>query len=121
MTREQKIIRKRAKDTAKAIRANKSMKKKERNTEAEKVLAGAEKDVEALEIRRTGNGIPDNATCIICGRKINTGDYRILGFKDGVMIYRHEACAPGSARWMKSQVGQKSNYRKYFQEETNNV
>ena len=117
MTREQKTIRKRAKDTARAIKANKSIKKKDRESEAAKVIAGAEQDIQTIEIKKTGNGIPANATCIICERRINTGDYRILGFKDGVMIYRHEACAPGSARWMKSKIGEASSYRKYFKEE----
>lgn len=117
MTREQSTIRKRAKDTARAIRGNKSMKKKDREVEASKVITGAEKDIQTMEIRRTGNGVPDNAMCIICERKINTGDYKILGFKEGEMIYRHEACAPGSARWMKSKIGEVSSFRKYFKEE----
>jgi len=116
MTKEQKTIRKRAKDTAKAIKANKSIKKKDREAEAAKVIAGAEQDIQTIEIKKTGNGIPDNAVCIICEKKIKTGDYRILGFKDEVMIYRHEGCAPGSSKWMKSKIGQVSGYRKYFKE-----
>lgn len=114
MTREQKTIRKRAKDTARAIKGNKSMKKKDRDAEAAKVIAGAEKDIQTIEIKKTGNSIPNDATCIICERKINTGDYRILGLKDGEVIYRHEGCAPGSVQWMKSKIGQASPHRKYF-------
>jgi hypothetical protein len=116
MTREQKTIRKRAKDTAKAIKANKSMKKKDRKAEAAKVLEGAEKDIQTLESRKTGNTAPENAFCIYCERKINTGDYRIIGYRDGEKVYRHDACAPGSARWMKSKIGQTSGYRRYFKE-----
>ena len=116
MTREQKTIIKRAKEMAKTILSTKSMKKKEREAEAAKVLDHADKDVEALEIRRTGNGIVKKAYCIICEKKILTGDYRILGFKGEEMIFRHEACAPGSVKWMKSQIGQTSQWRKYFKE-----
>ena len=116
MNKEQKTIMKRAKETAKGILSTKGMKKKDREAEAAKVLNGADKDVQALEIRRTGNGILKDAHCIICEKKINNGDYRILGFKDDKMIYRHEACAPGSVKWMKSSVGQASRWRKYFKE-----
>lgn len=114
MTHEQKTIRKRAKDTAKVIRSTKGMKKKERDAEADKVITNAEKDIQMIEVKKTGNNTPEDITCIICNRKINTGDYRILGLKDGIRIYRHEACAPGSAQWMKSNIGQASSHRKYF-------
>lgn len=116
MTKTQKTIIKKAKETAKIIRATKGMKKKEREVEATKVLNNADKDVQALEIRRTGNGILEKSYCIICKKQLLTGDYRILGFKNDEMIYRHEACAPGSTKWMKSQVGQTSPWRKYFKE-----
>lgn len=118
MTRKQNVIRKRAKEMVKDIRSTKSMKRSEREIEAAKILANSEKDIQILEIQKTGNGIPKDAYCIICEKRINTGDYRILGFKDGLEIYRHECCAPGSIKWMKSKIGQASSYRKYFKEET---
>lgn len=119
MTREQKTIKRRAKEAAHAIRSTKGMKKKEREATATKIITIAEKDIQKIEVQRTGNGIPNDAQCIICERKIKTGDYQILGFRNGEMVYRHEACVPGSSRWMKSRIGQESDYRKYFKEEVN--
>jgi len=115
MTREQNSIRKRAKEVAKSIKADKSMKKSIRDAEAAKVLAGAEKDIQNLEIRRTGHTAPDNLDCAVCERKITTGDYVPIGFKDGKMIGRHKKCSPGSANWMKSRIGQTASTRKYYQ------
>lgn len=49
--------------------------------------------------------------CYVCLKPIK---------KEGVYIgngiFRHEACSPGTARWLKSEVGKKSNLRKYFEE-----
>jgi len=114
MTKEQKLIKRKARITARAVRFTKGIKKTTREAQAKKIIQGADKDIQAIEIKRTGNGIPDDATCIICEKRIRTGDYRILGFKDGKEVYRHEACAPGTAKWMQSQIGMTSVYRKYF-------
>jgi hypothetical protein len=115
MTREQSAIRKRAKETVREIKKAKGLKKAEREAEAAKALRAAEKEIEAIEIKRTGNAIPQGLTCFVCGKAINTGAYRIIGYKGGEPYARHDACAPGTEAWMKSTQGQVSPYRKHFE------
>ncbi len=115
MTREQTAIRKRAKETAREIKKAKGMKKAERDAEIAKALQNAEAEIAAIEVRRTGNSIPQGLTCFVCGRAINTGAYRIIGYKGAEPYARHDACAPGTESWLRSEQGQRSPYRKHFE------
>jgi hypothetical protein len=115
MTREQVSIRKRAKDMIREVRSIKGMKKSEREAEAAKILAGAKKDIQQLEIRRTGHSIPEGAVCEICHKPIITGAYTVMGSKDGKSILRHNACKPGSKSWLESNLGQTASTRKYYE------
>lgn len=47
--------------------------------------------------------------CYVCLKPLKRGVYIGKG------IFRHESCSPGTARWLKSEVGKKSNLREYFE------
>lgn len=64
---------------------------------------------------KTGNTIKDGAFCVICNGKITSENYQIIGYENSEPVTRHNACCPGSARWMASAIGQESLYRKYFE------
>jgi hypothetical protein len=121
MTLIQKTIRKKAKSLSGTIKKNKGLKAGERKKQASRVLSEAEKSIESIEIKRTGNGIKPGAVCLICGGKVTTGNYRILGYKNTEPVIRHSICYPGSPRWLASTIGQESAYRKYFEQETEDL
>jgi hypothetical protein len=109
MTKAQKIIKKKAKAQAKEIMADKSIKKKERVRMAEEIKAQAETKVE--EIDKARNVVSENTpTCYVCGRRVKLTPVYI-----GDGLYRHAGCYAGSQRWLDSEVGKKSPYRKYFE------
>jgi hypothetical protein len=47
--------------------------------------------------------------CFVCKSKIAENPVHI-----GEGIFRHKRCAPGSKKWMESEVGTKSPYREFF-------
>lgn len=52
--------------------------------------------------------------CAICGRRIGKGSWA-RNLSHGK--YRHEVCAPGTKRWLESEVGRTSSLAKYFKQE----
>lgn len=48
--------------------------------------------------------------CYVCKRPIQKHPVYI-----GQELYRHIRCAPGSARWMRSDIGMLSEVREYFE------
>jgi len=47
--------------------------------------------------------------CYVCTKKITENPVHI-----GEGIFRHRRCAPGTKKWLESEVGQKSPYREFF-------
>jgi hypothetical protein len=54
--------------------------------------------------------------CYVCERYVNEEKAQYIG--DG--LYRHKTCHAGSPRWMKSNRGKGSPYRKYFTTQEDN-
>lgn len=50
--------------------------------------------------------------CYVCGLEIEDKPFGV-----GHDKYRHENCEPGSARWLKSEHGKKSEFYQFFEEE----
>jgi len=47
--------------------------------------------------------------CYVCIKKIAENPVHI-----GEGIFRHRRCAPGTKKWLESEVGMKSPYREFF-------
>jgi hypothetical protein len=109
MTKAQKTIQKKAKAKAKEIMADKSIKKKDRVRLAEEVKAEATTQIETIDKAR--NAVSGTLpTCYVCLRRIKLNKVYIGNGK-----YRHAGCYAGSPRWMESDIGKLSSYRKYFE------
>lgn len=122
MTRAQKALMKKAKAKVKEIKNNKSIKKAERIEQAEAIMGEVEKQVAAGALLNplAGGLIRDGHPCMICGGPIKLGQHhRIIGYKGDDPYARHENCAPGTEKWLKSEVGKSSAHSKYFKEATN--
>ena len=115
MTKAQKIIMRVAKSKSKDIMADKSIKRSERKAITSRIIAEATTQVENID-RAKNVASGKTPTCYVCGRKINLNPVYICGG-----LTRHGGCEAGSDRWMNSEIGKKSAYRKYFEGVNENV
>jgi len=58
---------------------------------------------------RQSNLFCDYKFCFVCDEPIKVG-----GIYIGNGLYRHETCAPGSSKWLKSFSGKNSDFREYW-------
>jgi len=54
--------------------------------------------------------------CYVCTHKIAENPVHI-----GEGIFRYKRCAPGTKKWLASEVGMKSPYREFFKGKVKNV
>lgn len=52
------------------------------------------------------------SVCYVCSEVIKDGQESVY---IGKGMSRHEGCAPGSAKWLKSIIGRKSSLKKFFE------
>jgi hypothetical protein len=59
---------------------------------------------------------PQGLCCYICNHPIKNmhSDHTTIICTDPEVIARHNGCAPGSAKWLNSEYGAKSNIRQYY-------
>lgn len=107
MTKAQRTIKKKAKDEAKRVLSDKSLKRRDRVAQAEAIKAEAEAQITRIDQAR--NVSDGTRKCYVCGKPIKSVIVYI-----GADMYRHAGCFAGSPRWMDSETGKNSKYFSLF-------